>query len=71
MAEYKSLYLSAGVSRDFSATLAAGKQVAGMAMDSIVEILLTLGSKWQGCGIGKRQLTQLEDAGIVTGVSGG
>ena len=59
MAENKPLYLSGGMCRDFSAALAVGKQVAGMAMDCIMEILLALGSKWQGCGIGKRHLSQM------------
>ena len=70
MAKNKTLYLSGGMRRDFSATLAAGKQVAGMAMNCIMGLLLALGGEWQGRGIGKCQLSQLLDAGILTGVSG-
>ena len=57
MAKNKTLYLSGGMRRDFSATLAAGKQVAGMAMNCIMELLLALGGEWQGRGIGKCPLS--------------
>ena len=55
---------------DGSAALSAGKQVAGVTMNDIMEILLALCCEWQGGGGCMSQFSQLLDAGLLTGVSG-
>ena len=59
MTEYQVLNLSGGMDWDGSAALSAGKQVAGVTMYDIVEILLTLSCEWQGGGGRMSQLSQL------------
>ena len=71
MTENKFPNLSGGMYRDCSAALTAGKQVAGVSMNDIMEILLSLGCEWQGGGSCKCLLSQLLDAGLLTGISSG